>query len=105
MKVLGCPKSKITKDENGENIPRLEIAEVLLVHCKIVNNNYQQHLRFLYTFAPSKLFGQLSDISDKNSIFLKNFDLECLYIEVWFIDQYSKLPEIKDKISTNLTIN
>ena len=80
MKVLGRPKSKITKDENGENIPRLEIAEVLLVHCKIVNNNYQQHLRFLYTFAPSKLFGQLSD-------------------------QYSKLPEIKDKISTNLTIN
>ena len=33
---------KITKDENGENVPHLEITEVLLIHCNIVNNNYQQ---------------------------------------------------------------
>ena len=76
-----------------------------MAHCKIVNNNYQQNLRFLYTFVPNKLFGQLSDISDKNSIFLKMFDLEFSYIEVWFTDQYSKPPEIKDKINTSLTIN
>ena len=40
MKLLGSMKSKITKDENGENVPRLEITEVVLVHCNICNNNY-----------------------------------------------------------------
>ena len=54
MKLLG-----ITKDENCENVPYLEITEVVLVHCIIVNNNYQQDLRVLYTFVPKKSFGQL----------------------------------------------
>ena len=42
MKLLGSTKSKIIKDESGENIPHLEITEVVLVHYNIVNNNYQQ---------------------------------------------------------------
>ena len=45
MKLLGSTKSKITKDENGENLPHLEITEVVLTHCNIVNNNYQQESR------------------------------------------------------------
>ena len=49
-------KSKITKDENGENVPRLEITEVVLVHCNIANNDYQQDSRVLYTFVPKKSF-------------------------------------------------
>ena len=40
MKLLGSTKSKINKDENGGNVPHLEITEVVLVHCNIVNNNY-----------------------------------------------------------------
>ena len=52
----------ITKDKNGENVPHLEIIEVPFLHCTIVNNNYQQDLRVLYTFFPNKLFGQLLDI-------------------------------------------
>ena len=58
MKLLGSTKSKMTKNENGENILNLEITEVVLVHCNIVNNNYQQNSRVLYTFVPNKSFGQ-----------------------------------------------
>ena len=66
MKLLGSTKSKITKDENGENVTCLEITEVVLMHCNIVNNDYQQDSRVLYTFVPNKPFGQLLDISAKN---------------------------------------
>ena len=69
MKLLGSTKSKIAKDENGENLPYLEIAEVELTHCNVVNNSYQQNSRVLYTFVPNKLFGQLLDISPENFIF------------------------------------
>ena len=79
MKLLGSTKSKITKDKNSENVPNLEITEVVLVHCNIVNNDYQQDSRVLYT---KKSFGQLLDISLKNFIFLKNFGSEFSYIEV-----------------------
>ena len=54
MKLLGSTKSKITKDKNGENVPHLEITEVVLVHCIIVNNDYQQDSRVLYNFVSNK---------------------------------------------------
>ena len=54
MKLLGSTKKKITKGINGENVPHLEITEVVLVHCDIVNNDYQQDSRVLYTFVPNK---------------------------------------------------
>ena len=54
MKLLGNTKNKITKDKNGENVPHLGIIEVVLVHCNIVHNDYQQGSRVLYTFAPNK---------------------------------------------------
>ena len=47
IKLLGSNKGKITKNENGENVPLLEITEVVLVHCNIDNNDYQQDLRVL----------------------------------------------------------
>ena len=65
IKLLESTKSKTTKDKNGENVPHLEITEVVLVHCNIVNNDYQQDSRVLYTFVPNKSFGQLLDISPK----------------------------------------
>ena len=65
MKLLGSTKSKITKDENSENVPRLEITEVVLIHCNIVNNDYQQDSRVFYTFVPNKSVGQLLGISPK----------------------------------------
>ena len=66
MKLLGSTKNKITKDKNGENVPHLEITEVVLVHCNIVNNDYQQDLRVLCTFVPNKQFGSLLEIYATN---------------------------------------
>ena len=63
MELLGSTKSKITKSQNSENVPHLAITEVVLVHCYIINNNYQQNSRILYMFVPNKPFGQLLDIS------------------------------------------
>ena len=83
----------------------LEIAEVVLVNCTIVNNNYQQNSRVLYTFIPNKLFRQLLDISPNNFIFLKTFNSEFPCIEVWLTNQNSKPLEIEDKINITLVIN
>ena len=69
MKLLGITKSKINKGENGENMPHLEITKLVLIHCNIVNNDYQQGSRVLYTFVPNKSFGQLVDNSLKNVYF------------------------------------
>ena len=105
MKLLGSTKSKITKDENGENVSHLEIIEVVLMHCNIVNSDYQQDLRVLYIFVPNKYFGQLLDISPKNFTFLKTFNSGFSCIEVWFTDQNSKALEIEDKINITLVID
>ena len=69
MKLLGSTESKITKDKNGENVPHLEIVELVLVHCNLVNNDYQQDSRMLYTFVPNKTFGSLLEISPQSSFF------------------------------------
>ena len=102
MKLLGSTKNKITKDKNGANVPHLEITKVVLVHCNIVNNDYQQDSRVLYTFVPKKTFGSLSKISLTNHVFLKTFDSEYDEIVVWFTDQNSQPLQIEDRI--NLTI-
>ena len=105
MKLLGSTKSKINKDENGENVPHLKITEVVLVHCNIVKNDYQQDSRVRYTFIPNKLFGHLLNISPKKFIILKALNSEFSYIEVWFTDQNSNLLEIEDKINITFVIN
>ena len=102
MKLLGSTENKITKNKNGENVPHLEITKVALVHCNIVNNDYQQDSRVLCTFVPNKPFGSLLEIFPTNHIFLRTFNSEHDEIKVWFTDQNSKLLEIEDK--TNLTM-
>ena len=71
MKLLDSTKSKITKDENGESVPCLEITEVVLIHYNIVKNDDRQDLKVLHKFVPNKSFSQLLNISPKNLIFLK----------------------------------
>ena len=105
LNLLRSIKSKITNDENGENVPHLEITEVVLIYCNIVNNDYQQDSRVLYQFVPNKSFGQILDILTKHFIFLKTFNSEFSYIELWFTDQNSKPLEIEDKINITLVIN
>ena len=105
MKLLGSTGSKISKDKDGENVPQLEITEVVLIHCSIANNHFQRNSRVLYTFVPNNSFGQLLDISPKSFRFLKTFDSEFSYNEVWFTDQNSKPLEIEDIIKITLVIN
>ena len=76
MKLLGSSENKITKDKNGENLPNLEITEVVLVHCNMVSNDYQQDCRVLYTSVPNKLFSSLLEIFPANHMFLKTFNAE-----------------------------
>ena len=104
MKLLGSTENKITKDKNGENVPHLEITEVVLVHCNMVNNDYQHDSRVLYTFVPNKSFGSLLDISPSNHIFLKTFNSEYNEIIVWFTDQNSRPLEIEDRINLTMVI-
>ena len=72
MKLLRSIESKITKNKSGENVPHLEITEVVLIHCNIVNNDYQQDSRVLYTFVPNKPFDNLLEISPKKSNLFKD---------------------------------
>ena len=72
MKLLGSTKDIIDSDKNSENVPRLENVEVVLVHCNLVNNSYQQASRVLFTFVPNKQYGQLISISPHSLVFLKN---------------------------------
>ena len=82
----------------------LEITEVVLVHCNIVNNDYQQNSRVLYIFVPNKPFGSLLEISPKNLIYLKTFNSEFQIIEVWFTDENSQPLQIDDRINLTLVI-
>ena len=90
MKLLGSTENKITKDKNGENVPHFEITEVVLVHCDIVNNNYQQDSRILHTLVPNEPFGSLLQTSPTNHIFLKTFNTDNDEIKAWFTDQNVK---------------
>ena len=63
MKLLGSTKQDVDQDKDGEDVPKLESVEVFLVHCNLVNNNYQQASKVLFTFVPNKQFGQLINIS------------------------------------------
>ena len=105
MKLLQSIKNKIDENKDGEKGPHLEITEVVLVHCNIVNSGYQRDLRVVYIFVPNKLFCQLLDISPETFILLKIFNLEFSCIEVWFTNQNFKQLWIEDKTSINLVIN
>ena len=82
MKLLGSTKDTIDADKNSENVPRLENVEVVLVHCNLVNNSYQQASRVLFTFVPNKQYGQLISISPHSLVFLKTINTEFSEIEV-----------------------
>ena len=105
MKLLGSTSSIIDTDKNSENVPRLENVEVVLVHCNLVNNSYQQHSRVLFTFVPTKQYGQLISISPHSLVFLKMVNTEFSEIEIWFTDQNNNALEIEDNVNISLIIN
>ena len=105
MKLLGSTKDIIDSDKNCENVPRLENVEVVLIHCNLVNNSYQQASRVLFTFVPNKQCGQLISISPQSLVFLKTMNTDLSEIEVWFTDQNNNTLEIEDNVNISLIIN
>ena len=105
MKLLGSTKDTTDADNNSENVPKLENAEVVLVHFNLVNNAYQQHSRVLFTFVPTKQYGQLIIISTHSLVFLKTINTDFSEIEIWFTDQNNNALEIEDSVNISLIIN
>ena len=95
MKLLGSTKKDVDQDKHGEDVPKLESVEVVLVHCNLVNNNYQQASKVFFAFVPNKQFGQLINIAPHSLIMLNTTSTEFSSIEVWFTDQNSEHLKLK----------
>ena len=104
MKLLGSTKKDTDKDKNGEDVPKLESVEVVLVHCNLVNNGYQQASKVLFNFVPNKQFGQLITISPHILTMLKTANAEFQSIQVWFTDQNNRPLEIEDNVNITLIV-
>ena len=104
MQELRSSKKVIDKNRYGEIVPRLETVEVVLVHCNLVNNNYQQASKVLFTFVQNKQFGQLIIITRYSSKMLKTTNAEFSFIEIWFTDQNNRSLEIEDNVKITLII-
>ena len=103
-KLLGSTKKDIDEDKDREDVPKLESVEVVLIHCNLVNNNYQQTSKLLFTFVPNKQLGQLINIAPHSLIILGTRNTEFSYIEVWFTYQNSEPLEIEDNVNFTLII-
>ena len=104
MKLLGSTKKDVDQDKDGKEVPKLESVEVVLVHCNLVNNSYQQTSKVLFTFVTNKQFGQLINISPHSLTMLGIANTEFSFIEVWFTDQNRELLEIEDNVNLTLII-
>ena len=102
MKVLGSTKAVVDKDKNGENVPKLESVEVVLVHCNLVKNDYQHASKVLFSFVPK--FGQFLNNSPHVFTMMNTVKTEFCYVEVWFTDQSAKALEIEDNVNLTLII-
>ena len=99
MQLLGSSKKDTDQNKDGEIMPRLETVKVVLVHCNLVNNSYQQASKVSITFAPNKQFGQLIAISTQSPTMLKTTNAEFSSIEIWFTDQNNRPLEIEDNVN------
>ena len=104
MKLLGSTKKDADKDKDGENVPKLESVEVVLMHCNLVNSSYQHASKVLFTFLPNKQFGQLITISPHLLTMLKPTNAEFQSIHLWSTDQNNRPLEIEDKVNVTLII-
>ena len=101
MRLLGNRKRDVDKDKDGENEPKLEPVEGVLVHCSLIKNDYQHTSKVLFTFLSNKQFGQLINVSPHSLTMMKTVNTEFSSVEVWFTNQVSKALEIEDNV--NLT--
>ena len=104
MQLLGSSKKDIDQNKDCKIVSKLETVEVVLVHCNLVNNNYQQASKVLFTFVPNKQFGQLITITPHSPAMLKTTNTEFSFIEIWFTDENNRPLEIEDNIIITLII-
>ena len=104
MKLLGSITNSIDKDKDGDLVPKLESVDLVLVHCNLVNNSYQQASKVLFTFVPNKKYGQLITVSPLSLIMLKTVNTEFSFIEIWFTDQDNRPLEIEDSVNISLIV-
>ena len=104
MALLGSSSNTIDSDKDGELVPKLEVVEVVLGHCNLVNNSYQQASKVLFTFVPNKQFGQLITVEPHSLTMLKTTNAEFSFIEIWFTDQDNRPLETEDSINITLII-
>ena len=104
MKLLGRTKQDVDKDKVREDVLKLETVEVVLMHCNLVNNSYQQASKVLFTFVPNEQFGQLITISPHSLTTLETTNAEFQSIQLWFTDQNNRSLEIEDRINITLII-
>ena len=104
MRLLGSLVGIIDGDKNSELVPKLENVDLVLVHCNLVNNSYQQVSKVLFMFVPNKKYGQLTTVSPETLIMLRTVNTEFLFIEIWFMDQDNRPLEIEDSINISLII-
>ena len=104
MQLLGSSKNVIDKNKDGKIVPILETLEVVLVHCNLVNNSYQQASKVLFTFVRNKLFGQLIAITPNSPTMLKTTNAEFSFIEIWFTDQNNRPLETEGNVNITLII-
>ena len=105
MKLFGITRNLTDKTKNGEKVPSLEVVEVVLVQCNLVDNQYQQKSEVLYTFTPSKSYAYLLNVEPSNLMFLKPWNTEFDEIISIFTDQIGRPLEIKNKVNLTLLIN
>ena len=104
MKLLGSTNKDVDNDKDGENVPKLESVEVVLVHCNLVKNDYQHTSKVLLIFVRNKQFGQLINISSHSLTMMNTVNTELSSVEVWFTDQVNKALEIEDNVNLTLVI-
>ena len=104
MKLLGSTKKDVDKDKGGEDVPKLESVEVVLVHCDLVNSSYQQTSKVLFTLVPNRQLGQLITILPHLLTMIKTTNAECQSFQVWFTDQNNRPLEIEDSVNIILII-
>ena len=104
MKLFGSTKKDVDNDKDGEDVPKPESVEVVLMRCNLVNNSYQKASKELFTFVPNKQFGQLITISSHLLTRLKTTSAEFQFIELWFTDQNNRPLEIEDSVNITLII-
>ena len=105
MKLFGSTKKLIGKTKNGEKLPRLQVVEVVLVQCNLVDNQYQQKSEILYIFTHNKSDTYLLNVEPSNLVFLKTYNTVFDEIIITFPDQNGKPLEIEDKVNLTLLIN